>query len=527
MGDPLLYREFAKFYEERMEQAEYDILKAMELENIPEDKRVILPGVRKDLYGSWNTTSFEPLYQLVQKIFNPEAPEHEWQEAMVLLKLKIGEYYSVRNPQYGFCMAVDRAAAMRGRYLTHANLRKTVERLKAKDLLVDQDGRPLSEEKVAQKLGLNLPAKGTHPFFSTIPEGLSPEGLQITDQLPNRYGKKRIKRLPESYREAYLHAERMQNSVFFDPEIYRRIVDLSRDLGGIFPGSPSAQRVKYLSLLEVLNSHFQKALGALVASKHVYPRIRDTRKLLEQIVIRMRILIQRVRDNPALGPEPISLLNQGMIETITVANLFFMLPPEEMEKEVGHLLRRLKALLHYAKSADIEDLFPLKAGDSASADPAVKAMLAELKRTIFPAVSGGLIELTYRMNVRLHSGREAVGKKHVTDALQQISGSLKEAVKGLEGSEFDGVVNTLDGITKDFQANKKISKLQRLFIYQALVDCLIHMRGFLVLPPDRAGVEFQYTEKRFLKIHGFVRGTIESPLWFFGNGNSKPPPPAG
>ncbi|HSA59679.1 MAG TPA: hypothetical protein VLJ37_08340 [bacterium] len=533
MGDPLLYREFAKFYEERMEQAEYDILAAMELEDIPENKRVILPGVRKDLYGSWTTTSFEPLYQLVQKIFNPETPEHEWQEAMVLLKLKIGEYYSVRNPQYGFCMAVDRAAVMAGRYLSREKLVQTVERLRAKGLLVDQDGKPLSHEKIDRKVGLRATPNGAHFFFSTIPQGLSPEGLQIAEQLPNRHGRKRIKRLPKSYEEAHLHVERLQNSVFFDPEIYSQIVDLSREFGGIFAGAPAAQRLKYLSLLEALNSHFEKALGALIASKHVYPRIHDTQELLKQLVVRMRILIGRVRENSDLGPEEIALLNQGMIETLTVANLFFMLPPEEMENEVRHLLRRLKAVLHYAKSGDIEDLFPLKSGDSASGEPGVNAMLAELKQSIFPAVSGGLIELTYRMNVRLHSGGEAVEKKHVMDALQQIAGSLKDAVKSLDGADFkprsflDGVANTLDGIAKDFQANKKISKLQRLFIYQALVECLIHTRRFLVLPPDRAGLEFQYTVKRFLKIHGFVQGTVESPLWFFGNGNSNPPPPAG
>jgi hypothetical protein len=113
--------------------------------------------VTKDLYGSWTTRDFEPLYQLVRQAFAPDASKEEWQEAMVLLKLRIGDYYSVRNPQYGFCAKFDRAAVRpHGRWLNRRDLDATVGRLRAKGMLVG-NGKSLTEEAVAKKTGSECP----------------------------------------------------------------------------------------------------------------------------------------------------------------------------------------------------------------------------------------------------------------------------------------------------------------------------------------------------------------------------------
>ncbi|HEX5037950.1 MAG TPA: hypothetical protein VFX30_12395 [bacterium] len=526
MGDPLLYKEFGRFYGEKMEQAERDILDALAVEGIPENKRILLPGVLKDLYGSWTTKGFEPLYKLVRQIFAPDSSKEEWQEAMVLLKLRIGDFFDVRNPQYAFCAALDRAAVRLGRWLSRAELEAAVARLRAKGMLIDREGRDYSDEAAAKKLGLNV-SKGAHAFFSTIPEGLLPEGYQIADQLPERY-KRKVKNLPVSYQEAHLLVQRMQNSVFFDADVYRQVVEITKDLAVVQPGSSSAQASRYVDLLGALNSQFEKGLGVLKASKHVFPRARDTENLLTTLVKYMRVLIEKVKTNEALGTEEISLLNQGVIEALTLANLFYILPPEESDREAKFLMKRMKSLLHYASRPALDTLFPQKA-EEGKIDPVIAGHLGALRRPLSEAVGGGLVELTYRMNVRIHSQDQAVTKKNVVDAFQQIRDAMTTAIGAAGPTEKEALpllammAGTMDQTIRDFQSNKKLSAQHRLLIYQALIESLIHTRRFLVLPDERAGVELQYTARRFQQISNFVRGLETSPLWYFGNGKSLPP----
>lgn len=525
-GNDALYAQFAADYQAQMKLAEQDIRKVLELEGIPANKRVILPGVLKDLYGSWGTDDFKNLYKLVSRIFAPDAAEEDWQEAMVLLKLRIRQYYSVRNPCYGFCMAADRAAMMHGRWLGPDAVKATAKRLIEKGEIA---------EKEFEQLGLNEDKSFAHFFFSMIPEGLVPEGLQIAQQLPERCRlfKLKMQDLPESYRKAFLLVQRLQRSALFDPEVYREIVEVSRDLGHILEGDPRVEKSTYVGYLTRLREHFETGYKLLRASEKVLKSGREAQYLVGRIVGHMRLLIRNIENNDQIGPREISIINQGVIEALTVANLFYILPPEESRQEAEHLNRRLKNLATYAKELDLAPVFPSSKAPEIGLPALSIQMIVGMKQPIFDAVGDRLIELTYDMNSRLHSLDRAITRAEVAKALDRMIKALEEASKGKPEKPVEPMVSFfLGGVVQTFRQirgllPRKLNPHDSLLVYQALVESLIHTRRFMVFPDDRAEVEMAYTFNRFFKIRRYFEGAegVHSPLWYFGNGSSNPPPP--
>lgn len=525
VGDDELYKKFASDYQAQMVLAEQDIRKVLELEGIPSNKRVILPEVLRDLYGSWGTDDFKNLYELVGRIFAPDAAVEDWQEAMVLLKLRIRQYYSVRNPCYGFCMAADRAAMIHGRWLGSDTLRSTAKRLLDKGEITEKD---------MGSLGIIEEKSFTHFFFSMIPEGLSPEGLQIAQQLPDRCRlfKLKMEALPASYRNAFLLVQRLQRSALFDADVYRKIVDVSRDLAHVLVGDARAEKTAYLKYLASLREHFESGYRLLRASEKVLRSGRDAQFLVGRIVGHMRLLIRNIENNESIGPAEIAVINQGVIEALTMANLFYILPPEESRTEAEHLNRRLKALASYGRSLDLNEVFPRTKQTESALDAQYMRLIVGMKDKVFGAVGDRLIDLTYKMNVRLHSLDRAITRGEVGKALDGMIAALVESAKGKEASADPGISFFLGGVAQTVRQirsllPKKFSPHQSLLLYQSLVEALIHTRRFIVLPEDRAEVEIGYTMKRFFKIQEYLKGNadVHTPLWYFGNGNSNPPPP--
>jgi hypothetical protein len=522
-GDDDLYRRFASEYRTRMEQAEQDIRKVLELEGIPASKRVLLPGVVKDLYGSWGTEDFKNLYGLVRRIFAPDAAEEEWREATILLKLQIRRYYSVRNPCYGFGMAADRAAMMHGRGLDRETLKATARRMVERGQISEADVALLGDPSSA------------HFFFSTIPEGLLPEGLQIAAQLPDRCRLLKIEMgdLPESYRDAFFLVQRLQRSALFDADVYRRIVEVSRELAHVFLGDPRSEKTAYLSSLAALRTLFEKGYALLRASGRVIEAGREAQGLVARIVGHVRLLVRNIESNGRIGPAEIAVINQGVIEALTVANLFYILPPEESRTEAERLNRRLKALASYAKTLDLDEVFPPSSAPEGGIDAQAARLMVKMRDRIFAAIGERLIDLTYQMNVRLHSVDRAITRGEVGKALDRMIREIEEAIRGSDDSPADPMAAfLLGGVVQMVRQTRnllprKLSARQSLLTYQALVEALIHTRRFLVMPEDRAEVEIRYTLKRFSKIQAYLKGhpEVKSPLWNFGNGNSNPPPP--
>jgi hypothetical protein len=242
-----------------------------------------------------------------------------------------------------------------------------------------------------------------------------------------------VKSLPASYQDAHNLTQSMRDSVLFDKDVYGQIVGLTRDLAVIRPGLPNAKPANYVGLLEALNSHFEQGLGLLKASKHVFPRIHDTEKLLTSLVKYLKVVISRIKENEAFGEEDASLLNQWVIEALTLSNRFFVLPPEEGDVEAKFLMKRMKAMMNFANRPSIDTLFPQKAGEF-PLDPVVAGHLAGLRPRLADAVGTGLIELTYRMNVQIHT-REALTKKRVVDPLAQIRTALQVAMSQASPAE--------------------------------------------------------------------------------------------
>jgi hypothetical protein len=521
-GGESLYGQFAQAYDREMRRAEVDIRKVLELEGVPASKRILLPGVLKDLYGSWGTEDFGPLYELVSQIFSPTASPEAWQEAMILLKLKVGQYYSVRNPCYGFCMAANRAAMMHGRWLSRNDVEVSVKRLQEKGLL--------SEGQVSL-VGSFEDKSDVHFFFSMIPEGLLPEGLQIAEQMKDRCKLigVRVNELPQSYQEAHRSALSLRRSLFFDPGVALDVVKLSRELAHVFPGDSRAEKRAYLGYLERLLEHFEQGYKILRASRHMLPGSGDTQFVLKRLIAHLRRTVRRVHSDEGIGPREISMINQVIVETLTVVSRFYFLNQEEGREEASYLMRRLKKL-HTSQTKDFGDLFPEPASPGGTVDGPFARLLVERRDAIFDSVGQGLIELTYEMNVRLHSIDQPITKREIGQALKNIIQALEDTVDRLSRSDqlaaffLGGLKETIRLIQKGLP--KKLDQHRSHLTYQALAEALIHTRRFLVLPEDRAAVEVQYTIKRFQRILEYVRGDrdIPSPLWHFGNGNSRPPP---
>jgi len=524
--------QFKSYYQGMMNQAKKDILEALELEGIPEHKRVLMPDVEDDMYGSWGTDQFQEMYRLVWQIFHEHSTVQNWQEGMVLLKLKIRDYYSVRNPCYGFCLAADEAAVIAQRWMSRKDVEETVNRLRARGLLVDGKGRPLSDDEVQTKLELKVRTEA-HYFFSMIPAELLPEALQIAEQLPVRFGKSSMARLAESFKRAHLAVERIQHKVLFDSKIYRQIVDLTETLAHVFVGSPDTDRGRYGRLLGRLLNLFRAALKSAEANEKALGNRRETTVILRRLVRNLEPFVQRVATTPQLTVDHIAWMNHAVIEALTAANLFYILPPEERQREAKYLLERVTRLRSFVNprggAMEFDELFPAGSHEGLL-PPTIAAQLSAMRERLYEEIGAGLIELTYQMNVKLHQEDRAIVKKDIVKSVEQIQQAVVSASEKMKDNDAvaffaSGLTTMLENIRKGVDS-RKLSPRDRLLIFQALIESLIHTRRFLVFPADRAQIELGYSMRRFAKIASFLEGSVKSPLWHFGNGSSEPPTPA-
>lgn len=534
-----LQARFRSFYQEAMDRAKGDILKALGVEGIPELKRILMPDVEDDMYGSWGTEQFKEMYELVWQIFHEHSEAKRWQEGMVLLKLKIGDYYSVRNPCYGFCLAADEAAIASERWMSLKDVEEAAERLRDRGRLIDAKGKPLSERDMKDKLELDADPE-THYFFSMIPAGLRPEALQIAEQLPVRYGRAVLNQLPESFRSAHLSVERIQHKIVFDSGIYREIVDLTKILANVFPGSPDSDPKRYAHLLGRLLNLFRAALRSAAANERALGIRGETTMILHRLVHNLEPLAQGVLNNDRLTAEHVIWLNQAMIEALTAANLLYILPPEERQREALNLLRRIQRLRSFVNPRGAEGgalgemgtlslLFPnLEIGSPLL--PEVGDLMQDLRSRLYTGLGTGLIELTYQMNLKLHRVDRAIVKKDIDYAVTQMEQAVVALVElAREDSRITGVLSLVQGLLSNIRARlegKKLGPKERVFVFQALIDALVQTRRFLVFPDDRAAAELGATMSRFEKIQAYLEGRSKTPLWSYGNGSTPPPPPA-
>ncbi len=529
--DSVLHREFTSFYDRLMEEAREDIQKVLELEGIPEAKRVLIEDVQNDLDGSWMITEFRSLYDLVRRVFDQKSPQEDWEEAMVLLKLRLLDFYAVRNPCFGFGLAATREVARRGRWLNRPRLQETVKRLREKK-------PPLITEEEA--VSLLKPQEETHTTFTMIPSGLWPEGMQIAENLPKRYPGL-MEQLPERMQKAHLFVQRQQEDSLFDPETYMEVVNLSAEMGLLFPGDAGSGRKEYAKLLMRLLDLMERGRNLIKSRPRIYPINGAGFRILMRVMGHLRAVAKNIEENDALTERDIALVNQAMVEVLTEANLFNILTPEENQKEAKFLMASWERLRTYtdkrkgggaSSGRNCSDLFA-SASPGVFVDPEVAKGLLGMRGTLQEHASRRLIELTRDMNRRFYRKDRAVNKGHVVETLEEIR-ELIQATNDLPNAQqyvLAGIAGSIDTLIEALgSAELKADPLTgqkvdpELLVYQAVIQTLIHSRRFLVFPDEAAPLEFSYTFERFNKILRFIQGNAESPLWHFGNGHSHPPP---
>lgn len=520
-ADATLASELNAFYQRHMQEAERDMERVLELESIPKAKAVILPEVRNDLYGSWGTQNFLEMYQLAWSLLRRDASKEEWSEAMVLLKRRIRGYYSVRNPCYGFCLAADRAAVLMGRWLSQEEVAETIRRLQQKGLIPADE--PIPE-------GNDSP----HFFFSMIPEGLVPEGLQVAELLRERYRGDRFRRLPQSFREAHLLVERIQRQMFFAPEIQRSIVDLSLEAARILPGSAEVTRERFLEIGERLYVFFERALRILRAGERIYPQQRQTQAFVAEQTRMIRQILDQIRANERLGSQEICLLNQAMLEALTRANLFYILPPTEVRQQVAYLRRRLGYIAEFAIHGGGPGALAPTDEPFGSTDLPLVPILSGVRERLFEKIGEGLIALTHDMSAKIYEEGTAISRASLVRAVGAMTTAIETAKGQIDADSppddfLFGILKTLHDIRGLVESrDRKLNGHERLRIFQALIEAMIHARRFLIYPPEQAAVEVRYTVKRFERIRDFLRGEtgVSSPLWYFSTGKTLRPVPA-
>ncbi len=550
--DSVLHREFISFYYKSMEEARDDIQKILELEKVPPAKSVLLEDIQNDLDGSWMITEFGKLYELVRRIFDPKSSREDWEEAMALLKLRISDFYAVRNPCYGFGLAATREAARRGKTLNRQRLQETLQRLLDKKLITPEESTVLLAPQVE-----------AHMSFTMIPSGLWPEGMQTADVMPKRYpgmnedqikalGMKRppehlrvkLEELPQRMQDAHLFEKRKQEDNLFDPKTYLKIVNLSGEMGMLFPGHEGLEREAYATLLRRLADLMESGRSVIKTRPIIYPINRDGQLLIMRVVGHLHAIARNILANEDLTQENMVLVNQAMVEILTVANLFYMLTPEESRKEAQHLVDRLKRLRTFTEKSknggadktgkSLGELFAL-AEPAAVADTDFSKGVLSMRVALRENSGVRLIELTRDLNRRFYRKERAVNKEHVIATMREIRGLVETASQVPEISapflesllqNLDILMTALEGA--ELQAGPKTEQKidPELLIYQAMIETLVHARRFLVFPDEAAPIELGYTIERFNKIMRFIKGKSQSPLWNFGNAISTPPPPA-
>jgi hypothetical protein len=535
---PELFDHFRKFYSKAMRESKDDIVKALELENIPANKRVILPFVDSDMDGSWGTSQFEEIYALLQMIFGPKSSFEEWSRGMILLKVFIRNYFSVRNPCYGLCVAANAEASVANRWLAKKKVEEVARALMAEGRMVNARGEPMTWSQVRD--ALELDDEETHYRFSMIPAGLLPEALQIAEQLPGRLKRKgrKIEEMPASFQSAYLAVQRMQHRFLFDPKIYRDIVDLTKVFATIFKGSADAQPERYVQHLTDLHRLLMRALKEAEINESALGEVRDTTNMLRDLSRRLGYALPRIAKVEGGGPDSIVWFNQAVIEMLTAANRFAVLAMSDRRIEGEHLIAKVEKLRTFfvprkvdggtkVAAGGIDHLFSRNGTASSLTEREQKALLSA-RDQLFHAMGEGLINLTYQMNLKLHNEKSAIEKKDILNSFRLLAGSLEMAAEALgeHRSAVNGLRNAFSSILARL-SDVRLSAENKSRVYQAVIEVLIHIRRFLVFPADWAILEVEYTANRLNQIDQFLAGKEASPLWHYRkNGKSNQPPPA-
>lgn len=521
--DSTLRLEFAKRYRERMEMAERDVRRALELRKIPEGKRIILQDIRHDMYGSWDTENFENLYRLVRQIFGPVTTAKEAAEGMILLKLWIQIYYSVRNTAYAFCAAADHEAARNGISLDSEALRAAVAGLAGTKLLPKERELPADEEAL-RRLGLVM-QRAPHRSFSMIPSGLFPESLQIARLLPLHFSDDdlfiRISEELPTFQSAFEVAERFQHKSFLDPQIHASVVKICSEMAGILPGRPGNREIFLRKAIEI-RALFEGAGKILETSDQILPRRRlELLAFLRLLIQKMSAIIVNTEIDEILKDSDIALINQATFEVLARANRFYILPLSEIRDEAKFILERLDQLVAFSETGKWDNLYPAPAGGMGEGASPERDLTRD-RSSFFESIGPGLVDLVRSMSLEIHTATVKKG-----DLLKNLD-SLIAIFEGAAGNFKDQPVirDYVRGLAVVLRSTRtKISQKRifdgshRLLIHGAVIEALIQARRFIVFPEERAVTELEKIRKGFLQIRAYVGGIgkrspkVQSPFW--------------
>ena len=431
--------------------------------------------------------------------------------------MKIGGYYSVRNPCYGFCLAIDQAAVARGLWLSRQEVINTVVRLKDKKLWNEEWTRNRSDEWVDQ-----LIQEAPHFHFSVMPYGLLPEGLQIAEQLKKRHPSL-YKELPDSFKRTHLLVRKMQHKIFFPPQIRAKIVELTLKMSQLIPGADETTTEVFLSYLGELQDYLESAEGKISKEigkkgQNIAPDIQRALHFVHAYKQGVVNLIHHVRENSLLDSEDICALNQDVLELLTNSHRFYFLPPLDVVKEWRYLQKRAIRMLKAARKVKGEG-----ASQTGSAT-AFTGHVAGVRSRLFSMVGSGLIALTHDMSLKVNKKEGVITKTTISKSLKQIREALDQARSALSpelgtGEFFFGIVDVLKESQELLDdTEKELINSQGLQVFQALIEALICARRFMILPEQEALREFVFIFQRFEKIMQFLKDPKKtpSPLWHYG-----------
>lgn len=513
-------------HEAGMAESEVEIRAVMAMDGIPPEKRILMPDVGDDIRGSLDTKHLKEIYTVVRDIFRPDASELERHEAMVLLKMRIGDYYATRNSCYGFCLAVDREIALRPGFVIHSqeNLDRAVQALKDDGTWDEKNWRvPRFPE-------------GPHSYFSTIPDGLRPEGLQVAEQFYARYGKN-VKGLPPGFKEAHLLVQRLQrDSALISTEVILKIVDLSREIGGIYPyarvvagsadlrGAEANLQTAFLRCIEGFFEGVQTAARLREVSRRALSPFAggQTTGLADFLEAAVRSSKERIEHHQQVigrehSMEEIYPLTQAILEILTSVQRFVLpLSGAGLSEEVASLRRKMDAINTFIGSRIFEDLFPNLNGDSPLVSGDLAADLVAIRGDLGPILGEGMIEIVHQMSRHLHDPEKAIEKANILGGISAIQTVLHTAVPKVSSMQ-----RVLDFLLRAFGVLSEISAFVQakrmgadkcLLTYKALAEALLQARRYLVFPGLKAAHEFGHTLRRFELIRDYLLGKADSPL---------------
>lgn len=483
-----------EFYKKREEVAEREIYKAINLDlGIKNAKQLILNEVRNDMYGSWSVTDFNRVYKFTHDVFSPELTKEQREEGIVKFKFNVGSAFTVRNIQYGFAWAADKAALNHNFLIRRSRAEGLCEQFK-------------SAGQIPSTSTIKKPQNGGFFHFSLIPHNLTAEGVSIAENIRRRY-KKRFTDLPQGIKEASNFVQRFHHESFLGDEARRALLNISKDMATALLPVESLKEKPLDTSKEVLVTFINRIADALnkseaylgihltaVSGSPLYERARQGTVIIEGFRRNLASIAERVTSTQEGSHQYYANLMQELIEIMALSNRIDIVPPSGVRRQTVEIVKKLTSI------------FPLHAEENSGAETAFpdRSMLA-------PLVMPSMTNLVFEMSQKLHSPTAVIRNNYLMKILSQWEEYLKQAKPIIDASEQ--IAELKPFMAQAEAALKRIKKAvqttpnpqSRAYALQGLIELLIYARRlFLVSTNEELTQSITGLQNRLAQLSNFL-----------------------